>query len=125
MIAFSMDDPNNKLAALIHFLSALSIRMRLDRLDGIGDIAWADDVYADGVIEGFFDALKIKERAGEYSPGKVEELIRILQCLTKDEWKDVLTESLDIYNKSDPDLPVILHHLNNHTAKLYSTVQAL
>jgi hypothetical protein len=125
MIDFSTDDPNNKLAALIHFLSTLSIRMRLDRLDGIGDTAWAGDVYMDGIIEGFFDALKIKERAGEYSPGKVEEFIHILQCLTKDEWKDVLAESLDVYIESDPDLPVILHHLNNHAAKLYSTVQAL
>jgi hypothetical protein len=125
MITFSTDNPNNKLPALIHFLSALSIRMRLDRFDGIGEIVWADDVYVDGVIEGFFDALKIKEETGEYSLGKVEELIRIVQCLTQDEWKDILTGSLDIYHESDPDLPVILYHLNNHATKLYSTVQAL
>ena len=125
LVALSTDVPNNKLAALIHFLSVLSIRMRLDRLDGTGDIAWADDIYVNGVIEGFLDALKIKERAGEYNLGKVEELIHIMQCLTKDEWKNILTESLDIYDENDPDFPVILHHLNNHAAKLYSTVQAL
>ncbi len=123
MIAFSTDDANNKIAALIHFLSTLSIRMRLDRLDGTGDIAWADDIYVDGVIEGFFDALKIKENAGEYSPVSVEKLIRILQHFAINDWKDVLAESLDIYSESDPDLPVILHHLNRHAENLYSAVQ--
>lgn len=123
LIDFSIDDPNNKLAALIHFLSNLSIRMRLDRLDGVGDIAWADDLCVDGVIEGFFDALEVKESTGEYSIGRVEDLIRILQCLTIDDWKGVLAESLDTYSEKDPDLPLILDHLNSHAERLHSVVQ--
>jgi hypothetical protein len=125
MIAFSTDEPHNKLAALTHFLSALSIRMRLDRLDGIGEIVWADDIYVDGVIEGFFYGLKLKENAGEYDSGKVEEYILILQSLTRDDWNDILAESLDIYSENDPDLTMILQHLNQHSDKLYSAVRAL
>lgn len=125
VIALPMDGPANKHAALVHFLSTLSVRMRLDRLDGVGDIAWAGDMCVDGVVEGFFDALKTKEETGEYSLGKVEEFSRIVRCLTRDDWEDVLAESLDIYSESDPELPVILHHLKHHAHKLYSAVQAV
>ncbi|MBW2645577.1 MAG: hypothetical protein JRE23_05275 [Deltaproteobacteria bacterium] len=124
MIAFSTDEPNNKLAALIHFLCNLTVRMRLDRLDGTGDIVWAEEFCIDGVVEGFFDALKIKEKVGEFSHVRVEEFIDILQSLTRDDWKNVLAESLDIYSESDPDFTVILQHLNQHSDKLYSAVQA-
>ncbi|OEU59905.1 MAG: hypothetical protein BAW33_00900 [Desulfobacterales bacterium C00003104] len=125
LIDFSTHNQSNRLAALLHFFSGLSIRMRLDRFDGTGEIAWADDRYVDGIMEGFFDALKIKENAGEYGQSKAGEFIEILRSLNADDWTDVLIESLDIYNENDPHLPVILHHLSDHAKMLRSAVQKL
>ncbi len=44
---------------LVFFLDTM-IRMRLDRLDGVGEIAWADPVAVEGCLEGFFSALSAK-----------------------------------------------------------------
>ena len=51
------------MAALLLFFLTLSIRMRLDRLDGIGEVAWADDTAVVGVWTGFLEGL-----AGSYFP---------------------------------------------------------
>ncbi|MDP3282902.1 MAG: hypothetical protein Q8M56_00545, partial [Desulfobacterales bacterium] len=51
------------LEGLFMFLVVLSIRMRLDRLDGTGDIVWADNISVDGTIKGFREAIKIKTRS--------------------------------------------------------------
>jgi hypothetical protein len=51
------DRTEQTLAALLIFLISLSIRMRLDRLDGIGDMAWADDTAVLGVWSGFLEGL--------------------------------------------------------------------
>ena len=45
------------MAALMLFFLTLSIRMRLDRLDGIGDVAWADDTAVIGTWTGFLEGL--------------------------------------------------------------------
>jgi hypothetical protein len=50
-------DPADMVAGLLLFLIHLSIRNRLDRLDGTGELAWADDYALRGTIEGFFSGL--------------------------------------------------------------------
>ena len=40
--------------------------MRLDRLDGGGEIAWAEDDCLDSTWKGFLEGLWIKERKGPY-----------------------------------------------------------
>ncbi len=49
--------PENQVTALLLFLANLTIRMRLDRLDGVGDIVWAGDHSVEATIRGFVDAL--------------------------------------------------------------------
>lgn len=52
------------LEALLTFFLDLSVRMRLDRLDGVGDTAWAPGVRCvEGVLTGFFEALAEKPAA--------------------------------------------------------------
>jgi hypothetical protein len=53
------------LETLLVFFRDTLIRMRLDRLDGVGEIAWADPIAVEGGLEGFFSALSEKpEPAG-------------------------------------------------------------
>jgi hypothetical protein len=40
----------------------LSLRMRIDRLDGVGDMVWADDRAVAGTVQGFFDGLDLQTR---------------------------------------------------------------
>jgi hypothetical protein len=59
------NDPEAVMGGLLAFLINLSIRMRLDRADGVGDILWADDIALTGTIKGFSDALKLKPSCPE------------------------------------------------------------
>ncbi len=123
-IVFLEDDPVNKYMALTYFLLDLSMRMRLDRFDGVGDIAWAGDFCADGVMEGFFEALKLKEHTGSYNLGTAEEFIDLLKCFTQDDLEGMFNVLIDACNKAAPEVPVMVSNLNRHTEKLYSVIQA-
>lgn len=50
------------LDALVVFLIHLSLRMRLDRLDGVGEMAWASDRCLAPMVDGFFMGLDLAAR---------------------------------------------------------------
>jgi hypothetical protein len=52
------DAPRWFLEALLLFFLNLTLRMRLDRLDGISDLVWADEWVLLAAIEGFFQGLE-------------------------------------------------------------------
>jgi hypothetical protein len=56
------DDEKAVLDNLIDFLVHLSMRMRLDRLDGVAEIGWATDDCLVPMIEGFFQGLDLTGR---------------------------------------------------------------
>ena len=59
-----VDDQNRDIQALLDallvFFLNLTIRMRLDRQDGIGEIVWADDIAIKGTLQGFLEGLALK-----------------------------------------------------------------
>ncbi len=52
--------PAGIMQALMLFLIDLSIRIRLDRLDGVGETGWAGDAAVAPVVDGFLEALAVK-----------------------------------------------------------------
>ena len=48
------DDERSLLDALVVFFIHLSVRMRLDRLDGVSEVAWASDRCLAPMVDGFF-----------------------------------------------------------------------
>ncbi len=66
-------DSKNKMLGALHFFLNLSVRMRIDRLDGTGELAWAGpDSVARGVLRGFMRAWEAKARASKDLPGANE-----------------------------------------------------
>lgn len=124
VIVFLEEGIINPLMALIYFFLNLSIRMRLDRFDGIGDVAWANDFCVDGVVEGFFEALRAKERTGKYNIGTIKEFISLLKHFGKDDLELMLNSLMDIY-KNSPEIDTITGNLKKHADKLYSVIQTL
>ncbi|MFH1076844.1 MAG: hypothetical protein V1753_08430 [Pseudomonadota bacterium] len=118
LIYFLPDEAEQQYTALTHFFSLLSLKIRLDRLDGVGDIAWADDFVLYAAADGFFEALKEKTRLKKINIGDITEFALLLSSFTSKDWKDILFTALDVYEKEDPDLTVILNHLDEHTLQL-------
>jgi len=110
----------NPLLALFYFFLNLSIRMRLDRTDGVGEVIWADDSCIKAMITGFIEALKIKGDLDGY-PGLAGKFSGLVKSFRKDELTDTLKPIIDMYQGSE-DLPVIVHNLENHVEGIFSTL---
>jgi hypothetical protein len=111
--------------ALLFFLLNLSLRMRLDRLDGSGAVAWADDVCVDATLEGFVAGLGTKERQGVIETGFVDGFLSYLRSLAIEDLSYGFHALVDACDQSAPDIPVVRGHLERHISKLHSAVQGL
>jgi hypothetical protein len=111
--------------ALLFFLLNLSLRMRLDRLDGVGSVAWADDACVDATVGGFVGGLRAKEREGVVETGFVDRFVSYLSSLAIEGLTDGFSAIVDAYDQRAPDLPVIRGHCESHILKFRSVLQGL
>jgi hypothetical protein len=121
---FSPQDNIDPVIALTYFFLNLSIRMRLDRLDGVGARAWAGGFSVDALIQGFFEGLQIMEAGGRYGLGQVRDLLYLFKDFDQEELAGLFYPLLDMYVKEDPgDFSVIQANLGSHVQQLYEAIQ--
>ena len=105
--------------AMVYFFLNLTIRLRLDKLDGVGETAWAGDFSVHAAIQGFFEALRIMDGEGIFESGHMQDLFSLLQSLNEDEVERLLQPLLGLYQEDGPaDLPIILTNLKSHVSFL-------
>lgn len=121
---FHHEAPENSVNALMVFLANLTIRMRLDRLDGVGDIAWAADHCVEATIQGFLDAMKTKVAQGHCSQQVVDDLLGALEAMSPVEWAELFQFVAESYDPSAPDVPVIRENLADHIFSVYSAIRS-
>lgn len=68
MVAGGLDGPEDMIEALALFLVALTMKNRVDRCDGVGDIVLADDAAVAATLEGCFDGLSRQAAEGALPP---------------------------------------------------------
>jgi len=107
------------------FLVVLSIRMRLDRIDGTGDIAWADKISVAGTIKGFREGLKIKTRAGVIPFNFIDEFRTYINFISEKELFALSKTIISSFNQSAPDIPVICRNLAKHSSELFHALKNL
>ena len=78
-------DPSEKWIPLVHFFLNMSLRMRLDRLDGTGDLAWAGVECLQGVVSGFLECWEQKARENSSLP-RSSEVWGVLRSFAREEW---------------------------------------
>ena len=118
VVDFTTGKKAGKLFALILFFLHLTIQMRIDRLDGVGDVVWAEDYCLEGVVPGFLEGLtegKGRSRRGMPSPWEIHALLR---NFTGEEWLQFLVELLGTYNFSQEELSLIADHGDGHIDRL-------
>jgi len=111
--------------ALLFFLLNLSVRMRLDRLDGVGAVAWADDECVDATLEGFLKGLRTKERKGMIGIGFADAFLQHCDSYTEQNLSHRFHVLIDTCDQAAPDIPVIRGHLKRHISKFYSSLKGL
>jgi hypothetical protein len=116
---------DDMMAGLLIYLLGLSIRMRLDRLDGIGEVAWADDPAVVGIWTGFLSGLasnKFLPPAIKNPLGNFESYMS--QC-NETQLHNLATTLINTFHPDAPEIPVILKHLEQHVAVLCDTISTI
>ena len=113
------------LEALLVFFLNMAIKMRIDRLDGVGDIVWSDDVAIKGILKGFFEALALKPLFSMFSE-PLDHCFRqhLLSCRRAD-FFDLNHAIVHTYPSQAPEVPVIQQHLEKHVEDLYNSIRQL
>jgi hypothetical protein len=107
-------DQEARLIALMVFFLNLTVRNRIDRLDGTGPPAWADAAAVPATVKGFFDALAV-DQASEFET--------FLEAYRVDELTELLAMVADRYALMPMEKDLIHANLAPHAALLYETLQ--
>jgi hypothetical protein len=108
--------------ALLFFFLNLSVRMRLDRLDGQGEIAWAGEACLESTWEGFLEGLTIKQKEGILAPGFRNYFLKWLNRFSGEELTERFLDLLNSYSPKTPDLPVIIKNITLHIQQVQKII---
>ncbi len=110
-------DTGAKFSSLLLFLLDLSIRMRLDKLDGVGKTVWLDDFVVEETVRGFFSGLaEHRSRMGE----AYETFLHLLPHFSPDDLRQLSTPLFSFYEEqlSPTDFIEAKSNFTNHTTYL-------
>ena len=126
LIYFDRAGKADRLVAAIHLLLNLSLRIRLDRSDGVGEPMWLADYAVAAAIDGFFAALHDSGAAGRSLLGSLEEFLEILLVFDVPEIIAMYGPLLEIYDSEDQnDLRLIREKLPEHALKLHEALRSI
>ena len=110
----SFDDAESILEAALIFFIGLSIRMRLDRVDGVAESVWADEIVLKAVVEGFFDALDCIDPPaafGDDFAGSFKKYISGVDSDTIGEFSMMIAGS---YHPESSDCLIVADNIQDH-----------
>jgi hypothetical protein len=126
------DDRNNTendveliLQTLLVFFLKLSLKMRLDRLDGVGDIVWADNIAVQGTLIGFLNSLGLKPQVPSLPDSVLRCFFYYLSVCSKTDLLELTETILSTFNPDSPEVDVIGRHLNSHVDTLHHCIHQL
>ena len=122
-LEFHEYSPENQVTALTLFLANLSIRMRLDRLDGVGEIVWAPDFSVEPTLKGFMDALRRKIEDQKCDKRVIAAFLETLKRLSLSELTKIFQAVVESYDPEAPDFPIIHNNLADHIFSVYKAIQ--
>ncbi len=113
------------LQALLLFFLNLALKMRLDRLDGVGDIAWADNIAVQGTLIGFLNALGSKAHVPALPDTPLRCFFHFLSRCSKTDLRALCESLLKRLNLPVPEVDVITRHLDRHIDTLHHSIHQL
>ncbi len=122
-MVFEQDSAENRMTALLLFFVNLTLRMRLDRLDGVGDTAWAPDLCARATVEGFIDALNEKIAEASCDPSLIRLFLERLRGISPTDLAEVFGSVVDSYDQDAPDVAIIRDHLGDHVLEVWKLIK--
>ena len=124
LAAFSGKDADPTIAFIYFFLDT-TVRMRLDRLDGVGEAVWLEDFAVAATVNGLFEGLRLQEKNGNGNAAvRTDALLSLMQSFDKPELAQVFNPLLAYYAEQDSnDMDLIGAHVADHLTLLHHTIQ--
>ncbi|MGD8519856.1 MAG: hypothetical protein PVF56_01825 [Desulfobacterales bacterium] len=113
------------LQALLVFFLDLCLKMRLDRLDGVGDIIWADNTAVQGTLIGFLNALDLKANVPALPDTPLRCFYQYLSLCSKTDLHELSKAILKTFNPDAEEVDVIRQHLDSHVDILHHCIGQL
>lgn len=104
---------------LFFFLARLSIQTRLDRLEGVGNLAWSDDLAVGETLKGVLMGLKKKH------PLLPSRFLDYLGAFSREEIGDFFKAVLETVDHRTPEFSLVSKHLEDHSRLIFDELQRL
>jgi hypothetical protein len=116
-----LDDGNDEgkkaeliLQALLIFFLKLSIRMQVDRIDGVGDFVWAKPSSVESTLKGMLEGLALKPDILSL-PDSIETCFKYyLSNCTREDLFDLFEAMVNTFPSKSPEVPLIKVYLKEH-----------
>ena len=118
-------DPQRILQVLLIFFLSLSIHMRLDRLDGIGEMVWSDRVAVDATLIGFLEALSKKPDVPSLPDSPLACFIAYMTSCTAGDLIDLTEAIVNRFNPQMPELTLIKKNIHPHVETLHGSIKQI
>ena len=113
------------LQALLVFFLKLSIRMRLDRIDGVEELVWLPPEIIQSTVQGVFEALA-QEAAHPNLPDRVDSCFEYYLSICSEKDLFELSESiLPALGSSAPEISIIKQNLAEHVRLLIESIRGI
>ena len=123
LMARFREEDINPMIAMIYFFLDITLRMRLDRLDGVGEMVWMDDFSVTAAIKGFFEGLHEREKMeAVVSRVQVAELLSLLKSFDRPELERIFEPLMDHYATQDSH-GMAFTHMDDHIRILHHALQ--
>lgn len=116
LVDMAEPDPAALVEGLLLFFVNLTIRNRLDRQDGTGDLAWADDGALKGTIKGFFNGLETIVRKFDLPQAFPAEFKNYIQAHPPEALYDLFSAVVAKIPGTSPEHDFVLRRIGKHVA---------
>ena len=116
------DDIDIMIHALLSFLLILSVKMRIDRIDGVGEFAWTNDDTVAAILNGFIDGLFLQIDSERIPREFIGFFVDYMKSLTIGELYELLNAVFNKTLKQSPEGPLIHRQLNRHAEALFNAI---
>lgn len=111
------------LEALLVFFLNLTIKIRLDRLDGVGEIVWSDDIAVEGILKGVLEGLALTPPNISIPYSLMNSFQNHLISCRQSDLLGLSQAMVDAYNPESPEIPVIQKNLKRHVTTLFNLIK--
>ncbi len=126
MMELDGNDPAAILNGLLVFFLNLSIRMRIDRLDGVGELCWIGDFILPDIAQGFLEGLDMKtDFMGEAHPSIRKQWADYFGSFSVEELMEIFNLIVASYSAEALESTLIRQHLQRHAEGLTAAVHGL